>query len=191
MGCLLSGKDNLVELGNKGGLMHLKLRSLANEGIVKKRCRRCGEYVHNCKNELELDKDQTKPVEQVVTNKRGRQKIRPQRVVWDPETGTTKVFPNKGLCTGVIAKERVEMLKGAKMAKAAKQAKVVDIKAVKQATASVSGGRGRDRANCNGNEGGGRGRGRVDGNEGGRGNGIGGKGGDPAARHLQSLVHHH
>ncbi|KAF5177990.1 hypothetical protein FRX31_032422, partial [Thalictrum thalictroides] len=138
----------------------------------EKRCRRCGEFGHNstgCQNEPEQDKDQTMPV---VPNKGGRPKIRPERVVWDPETGRTKVLPNKGAGTGVTAKERAEMLKGAKMAKAAKQA-----------SASGNGGneggrRGRGRVVGNGNdgnagnEGGGRGRGRAvgngnDGNEGG------------------------
>ncbi|KAF5185819.1 hypothetical protein FRX31_024595 [Thalictrum thalictroides] len=167
----------------------------------EKRCRRCGEFGHNstgCQNEPEQDKDQTMPV---VPNKGGRPKIRPERVVWDPKTGTTKVLPNKGAGTGVTAKERVEMLKGAKMAKAAKAAK----QAAKQASASGNGGnegggrgrgrvvgngnggnegggRGRGRAAGNGNDGRGRGRGNGNGGRGrGRGNGNGGRGGDPVA----------
>ncbi|KAF5203807.1 hypothetical protein FRX31_006606, partial [Thalictrum thalictroides] len=121
----------------------------------EKRCRRCGEFGHNstgCQNEPEQDKDQTMPV---VPNKGGRPKLRPERVVWDPETGTTK--QNRLLQVKNSGNEGGGRGRG---------------RAAGNGNGGNDGGNGND----------GRGRGRGNGGRGrGRGNGNGGRGGDLVA----------
>ncbi|KAF5186831.1 hypothetical protein FRX31_023582, partial [Thalictrum thalictroides] len=112
-----------------------------------KRCRRCGVFGHNtttCENEPEQDADQTRAAEVNVPNRGGRPSLRLPRVVWDVETGTTRVLPTRGAGSGTTAAERVELVRGR--------------------------GRGRGRAQNVGGRGRGRGR---DQNVGGRGRGRG------------------